>query len=444
MTKRNLLLSFLLIIAFFCFLLLTSYQLKDERPNVILIMADDMGFECLSSYGSLSYQTPVLDSLASKGIRFSNAISQPLCTPSRVKIMTGKYNFRNYEYFGYLNPNQKSFGHLFQDAGYKTCITGKWQLNGIYHDLKGNQDKNRPYHFGFDEYCLWQLTRNKQKGERYAKPLIEENGTEKRYGIDDYGPDIFVNYILNFIDRNKKQPFFIYYPMVLVHDPFVPTPDSPEWTDSSRRYENDTAYFDDMMSYTDKIIGKIAGKLKESGLDKNTLLIFTADNGTHRSVVTMTKDGPFQGGKGTTTDAGTRVPMVAYWPEYVKKPGVYEPLIEFSDFYATFSDLLKKNEPSDGQSFYQLLKNQEHVSRETAFVHYDPQWGKWVNQFAGRFVRTLKYKLYDNGTFYRLENDIKEEKPLQNNDLTTEEISIKNKLQQILDNKPAWEKTVAK
>jgi len=444
MTKRNLILSIILVFAFSSLLLFTSLQLKDDRPNVVLIMADDMGFECLSSYGSLSYQTPVLDSLASKGIRFNNAISQPLCTPSRVKIMTGKYNFRNYEYFGYLNPNQKTFGHLFQDAGYRTCITGKWQLNGIYHDLESNQDKDRPYQFGFDEYCLWQLTKNKQKGERYAKPLIEENGVEKSYGIDDYGPDIFVNYILNFIERNKKHPFFIYYPMVLVHDPFVPTPDSPEWKDSTRRYENDTAYFDDMMSYTDKIIGKIAGKLKESGLDNNTLFIFTGDNGTHRSIVTMTNDGPYRGGKGMTTDAGTRVPMVVYWPEYLKKSRVYEPLIEFSDFYATFSDLLNKSEPSDGKSFYTLLKNQEHVPRETAFVHYDPQWGKWVNQFAGRFVRTIKYKLYDNGAFYHLENDKREEKPIQDRELTKEEGTIKNNLQKILDNKPAWEKTVEK
>lgn len=442
MTNKNILLAVILVFAFSSLLLFTSLQLKDDRPNVILIMADDMGFECLSSYGSLSYQTPKLDSLANKGIRFTHAISQPLCTPTRVKIMTGKYNYRNYEYFGYLNPNQTTFAHLFKKAGYKTCIAGKWQLNGIYHNLEGNQDKNRPYELGFDEYCLWQLTKNKQQGERYAKPFIEENGKEKRYGINEYGPDIFTNYILNYIERNKHDPFFIYYPMVLVHDPFVPTPDSPEWQDSTRRYETDTAYFRDMMDYTDKIIGKIADKLKETGLDENTLLIFTADNGTHRSIVTMTKEGSYQGGKGMTTDAGTKVPMIAYWPRYIKKSVVYEPLVEFSDFFATFNEMLKLDEASDGQSFCSLVTNANHNQRKTAFVHYDPQWGNWVNQHAGRFARTISYKLYQNGSFYNLQSDPMEENPMGLEQMTDEQKKIRKQLQEILDNKPPWEKPV--
>ena len=102
----------------------------EDQPNVILIMADDMGYECLSVYGSLSYQTPNLDALASDGILFSRCISQPLCTPSRVKIMTGMYNYRNYDYFGNLNTEEYTFGNLMRDAGYATCISGKWQLNG--------------------------------------------------------------------------------------------------------------------------------------------------------------------------------------------------------------------------------------------------------------------------------------------------------------------------
>ena len=140
---------------------------QPSKPNVILIMADDIGYECLSINGSTSYKTPVLDSLANKGINFTKAISQPLCTPSRVKIMTGKFNFKNYEYFTYLNPKEKSFGNLFKENGYKTAIVGKWQLNGIAHKLKGFNDNTRPNHFGFDEYSLWQLTKVKKYGERF-------------------------------------------------------------------------------------------------------------------------------------------------------------------------------------------------------------------------------------------------------------------------------------
>ena len=104
---------------------------EENRPNIVLIMADDMGYETLGCNSSTEYKTPNLDRLASEGIRLTNCLSQSLCTPSRVKIMTGKYNFRNYEDFGYLNPKEKTFGNLLKEAGYATCIAGKWQLNGL-------------------------------------------------------------------------------------------------------------------------------------------------------------------------------------------------------------------------------------------------------------------------------------------------------------------------
>ena len=122
------------VLLFSLFILLSSCVKNKEQkrtPNVILILADDIGFEGLSVNGSLSYKTPFLDELASKGINFSNAISQPLCTPSRVKIMTGKYNYKNYDYFTHLNINEKTFGHLFREKGYKTAVVGKWQLNAL-------------------------------------------------------------------------------------------------------------------------------------------------------------------------------------------------------------------------------------------------------------------------------------------------------------------------
>ena len=123
------------------------------------------------------------------------------------------------------------------DAGYATCIAGKWQMNGISYKNKipAWDDATRPNHFGFDEYCLWQLTKNKKEGERYADPMIEQNGTVLETAEDSYGPDIFSNYVIDFIERHKDKPFFIYYPMVIVHDPFVPTPDSKSWPDKENR-----------------------------------------------------------------------------------------------------------------------------------------------------------------------------------------------------------------
>ncbi|MEX2566246.1 MAG: sulfatase-like hydrolase/transferase [Cyclobacteriaceae bacterium] len=144
----------------FLFFLITSIFISCKsgsdpgKPNIILIMADDMGYEGLSSYGSLSYNTPFLDSLAKEGIRFTQCISQPLCTPSRVKIMTGLFNYRNYNRFGHLGNDEYTFGNLAKEAGYVTCIAGKWQLNGLaYKDTINDwNDSSRPYRFGFDEY----------------------------------------------------------------------------------------------------------------------------------------------------------------------------------------------------------------------------------------------------------------------------------------------------
>ena len=240
---------------------------QSSKPNVILIMADDIGFECLSINGSVSYKTPVLDSLATHGINFTKAISQPLCTPSRVKIMTGKFNYKNYDYFTYLNPKEKSFGNLFKENGYKTAIVGKWQLNGIVHKLEGFDDNTRPNHFGFDEYSLWQLTKTKSYGERFANPYIEQNGKILPRDENAYGPDIVSNYAIDFIKRNRDQPFFIYYPMLLVHSPFVPTPDSPEWQSLDTRSKQENRFFIDMVAYMDKIVGKIVNELKNQGTD---------------------------------------------------------------------------------------------------------------------------------------------------------------------------------
>jgi arylsulfatase A len=132
-------------------------------------MADDFGYECIGANGSTSYQTPHIDKLAATGMRFEHCYSQPLCTPTRVQLMTGQYNIRNYVRFGLLDPKQTTFAHLFKQAGYTTGIVGKWQLGGGF---------DGPKHFGFDEYCLWQLTR---RPPRFANPGLEINGKEIDY-----------------------------------------------------------------------------------------------------------------------------------------------------------------------------------------------------------------------------------------------------------------------
>ena len=200
----------------------------DRQPNIILIMADDLGYETIGAYGSKMYQTPNLDKMAREGMMFSHCYAMPLCTPSRVQLMTGKYNFRNYIGFGLLDPAERTFGHLMQDAGYKTCVVGKWQLlgNKRQQELASGRIGSWPKKAGFDEYCLWQID---TLGSRYKHPVlsISSEGTRKFEG--GYGPDVFVEYIENFIEANSDKPFFLYYPMVITHDPFVPTPNHPDY-----------------------------------------------------------------------------------------------------------------------------------------------------------------------------------------------------------------------
>ncbi len=434
----------LVLLILVCFLV-SCQQGKEQaqgqkKPNIVLLMADDMGFECLSSNGSLSHNTPELDKLAAGGIKFNFAISQPLCTPSRVKIMTGKYNYRNYKAFTYLDVGEKTFGNYLRDAGYSTCVVGKWQLNGLNKNSEyQSTDKElyeRPLHFGFEEYCLWNFIGS--SGNRYADPKLIQNG-ELLMGLKNYyGPDVVSEYAMDFMERNKDNPFFLYYPMILVHSPFVPTPDSKEWQDENQRLKDEDRYFKDMVEYTDKIIHKLTVKIDELGLTENTIFIFTADNGTHYKLTTQTVDGPFRGGKGTMPDAGTHVPMIVYNPSMIPEPFEYNELFEFSDFLPSFLEMAGIPIPDevDGRSFYPLFSGKEQPQRETVFVHYDPLKAGGPERWYGRFVRNIEYKLYNNGRFYRVSQDPREKNPLSDAFLTSKETELKKAFQEELDSAP--------
>ena len=405
-----------------------------DKPNVILIMADDLGYEALGINGADEYNTPVLDSLAMNGINFQNAYSQPLCTPTRVKIMTGKPNYLNYEYFTYLNPNQKTFGNLFQENGYKTALAGKWQLNGVQFDLDNNQDLDRPYDFGFDEYCLWWL---RERGDRFANPNIVQNGEKLKMGIDDYGPDIFTDFIVDFINKNKDDPFFIYYPMALVHDPFLPTPDSNDWTDLDKRNNgNKPIYFSDMLTYMDKIVGRISNTLDKNKLD-NTILIFIGDNGTDTKVITLNNGEEIRGAKGSTIKYASNVPMIVNWKSKIKQGFNSKAMIDLTDFYATFEDILKSgNSNSYGKSLLPIFKKEDYKERDVLITYYDPIWGS-TNMGRGVYAQNKDFKLYKNGKFYNFSNDLYENKPLDIDNLTQGQSQVYLLLKTSLDTIPS-------
>jgi arylsulfatase A len=330
-------------------------------------MADDMGYEALSVNGSESCKSPNLDTLATQGLRFTNCFSNPICTPSRAKIMTGQYNVRNYVQFGLLDRGQTTFGHQLKAAGYATCIAGKWQLG---------KQADAPQHFGFEQSCLWQHTRSgRSKGDgknidrRFVNPMLEFNGKEKDFTGGEYGPQVCTDFICDFIDKNRKKPFLVYYPMILTHCPFDPTPDSTDWDPKrlgSTSYKGDRndpqRHFRDMVAYADKAVGQIVAQLEKSGVRENTLLIFTGDNGTDKPIVTPWNGTKVVGGKGSMTDEGTRVPMIASWPAGIRKPGrIVDDLVEFCDVMPTLCEVtgadLPRNYPGDGSSILPVLQD---------------------------------------------------------------------------------------
>lgn len=414
-----------------------------DRPNIILIMADDVSWEAFGCYGAQDYQTPHIDALAKKGVQFSQCYSTPICTTSRVMIMTGKYNFRNYTHFGYLNPQEKTFANLLQDAGYKTAVAGKWQLNGLSNNLPGHADMTRPNKAGFDEYCLWQLTKVRQaNGERFWSPPIEQNGRLVTAEENDgkYGPDLFCDFLCDFMSRNKQAPFFAYYPMVLVHNPFVPTPDTigdqPRTQAGNKLGKNKKQNFQAMVNYMDKIVGRIVAKTEDLGIADNTLILFTADNGTNTQIKSLWNGQTIRGGKGGMTDMGTHVPMVAYWKGHTVSGAVLNDLVDFTDVYPTLAATagieLQQTDPFDGRSFLPQLKGEPGDPRDTVFCHYEPYW----NKTSGQFARTAQYKLYRDGRFYEPPIDLEEKDDLSKTPVGQSQLAAKQHLQSVLDSAP--------
>lgn len=386
-------------------------QSNSTQPNIILIMADDLGYETLGCNGGESYKTPNLDKLAKEGIRFTQTYAMPLCTPSRVQLMTGKHNYKNYERFGYLNPKEKTFANYLHENGYRTAVAGKWQLEG---------DKETPGKFGFDEYMLWQL----EKGDfwrRYKAPKIIHNGKELDFPADSsvYGPDIFTDFITDFIDRPEKKPFFVYYPMALVHDPFQPAPSSSLYRKCDALSTNDTQHFSSMVSYMDGLIGKIYNHLKAINELENSVIIFTGDNGTDRRITSRFKGRDVKGGKGFATYYGTHVPLIVYGKDRFLKGAKNNNLIDFTDILPTILELGGLEVPEtmkiDGISFCSQLTGDFSNTRKVTFSDYNPKGRDFP---SARYAQTQKYKLYNDERFYDIHLDPEEKNPLEKDRLS--------------------------
>jgi len=407
---------------------LSSCFQSKQKPNIVLIMADDVGYEGFSCYGSSTYHTPHIDKLARTGIRFDHCYSTPLCTPSRVQMMTGKYNFRNYTEFGMLPQGETTFGNLFKEAGYRTCVAGKWQLVGHFEGSNYKGIGTHPKDAGFENYCLWQID---MLGSRYWNPVLNKDGENVENFEGQYGPDVICDYINNYIKRNKDDPFFVYYPMILPHFPFMRTPTtnpSPE-----EQFIDERKHFKEMVEYADNIVGRIVKNLNELGLRENTIVLFTGDNGTMRGISSLIGSRTIIGAKGLTTDAGTHVPLVANWKGNIPEGLVCDDLIDFTDFLPTLLDIADAKAPSgfvnDGRSFIPQLFGEKGNPRDWIFCHYDPRWG---NRPKRRYVQNKEWKLYGDGRIFNLKADILEENPLNRKQINADVQKIIKKFEDVL------------
>ncbi len=364
------------------------FRPQKGRPNVLLIMADDLGYECLGSYGGTSYNTTNLDALAASGMRFTNCFSTPKCSPSRVTIMSGRYTLRTTTIWGELPANEITFGHVLRDAGYATALAGKWQM------VLQKTDPGHLRRFGFQESAVWAW----HEGPRYYKPLIYQNDKIMANTKDKYGPDLYCDFLIDFIKTNQDKPFLAYYPMALTHWPKNDEPPGP----NGKHLD-----FKGMVEEMDRQVGKLTTTLDLLGLRDNTLILFTGDNGTPANVTSIIHGKKLNGGKAKLTDAGTRVPLLASWPGTIKAGTLNTDLIDFTDFMPTLADLAMTKVPQDrvidGQSFMAALTGKNPKPRQWVYTW----WG------GKEWLRNKDWKLYADGRLYHMKADATEQHPIK-------------------------------
>lgn len=407
-----------------------------ERKNIILIMADDSAADNYGCYGSTFFSTPRLDALAAGGARFTHCYSEPVCTASRVKIMTGRDNIRNYVAFGTLDKSETTFGTMMKNAGYATAIAGKWQLHG------GPNGSLAP-DCGFDTFCLWNYPGSSRS--RFWKPSIIRDGKLLKTTDDDYGPDLFTDYMVEFIEANKDQPFFAYYPMVLVHSPFVRTPDSkPE--EAGDKQSKALNHFRDMTAYADKCVGRIIDALEKNGLRENTVVIYTTDNGTGRSLKYPYKDEQRQGEKAYATDGGTHAPLIVNCPGTVPAGIVTDDLVDFSDVMPTLAQISGAAVPKvtlDGRSFWPQCLGKPGNPRDWIFQYYYPKFtqaakkhGQGVNTNEIAWAQNQHFKLYRDGSLYSVA-DRSESRLIESGTGSTSAEAARRMLQKAINSMPS-------
>ncbi len=362
-----------------------------KKPNIIFILADDLGLDGVGCYGSDDHKTPNIDKLATSGTRFETCYAAPLCGPSRCLLITGRYAFRTgglgNQSWGPAGPGAKSADEnpipkLLKQAGYATGMAGKWRQVG-----------ETPRDWGFDEY-----TTDPTAGGWYWQTKHLQNGPEITKPEGTYAGDVVHDFAIDFIRKHKEQPFFFYYSMHHVHGPILRTPDTAK--------DGKPDLYEDNIRYMDKQVGAVVAELEKLGLRESTLVIFSADNGTALSYPSKIGGRMINGKKASMLEGGSRVPFIASWPGVTPAGKVSKDIVSFADPHATFAELAGVKLPEgmkfDGRSFAPQLRGEKGTPREWAYVQLN---GKW-------FVREPGFKMDESAELFDMSDAPFVEKPI--------------------------------
>lgn len=453
----------------------TNDKQKNSKPNIIYILADDLGYGELGCYGQELIETPNIDRLAENGIRFTQHYSgSPVCAPSRCVLLTGKHTGHAYirgndewkergptwDYLEMFNDSTlegqrpipkgtPTIGRLLQQAGYKTGVVGKWGL-GAPHTAGIPNKQGFDFFYGYNcqrqAHTFYPLHLYKNENRVYLNNDTVKPGTRleidadpydiesyEKYSLNDYSADLMYGELINFMDKNKDVPFFMYWATPIPH---MPLQAPQKWVDHYVKkfgdedpYTGRKGYFPHryphaayaaMVSYLDEQVGLLVDKLKELGIYENTLIIFTSDNGPTFNGGTDSPwfnsggifDSQYGRGKGFLYEGGIRVPMIASWPGHISPGTTSDHISAFWDVMPTLCEITGTVPPddTDGISFLPSLlgkgKQVEHNHMYWEFPQYNGQQavrlGKWKGIRGNIFKGNREIELYN------LEEDIKE------------------------------------
>jgi len=394
-----------------------------QKPNIIFILADDLGIGSVSCYGADHFKTPNIDKLADSGIRFDHCYSSPLCGPSRALLMTGRYAFRTGMTSNQTGPRLKPANEIMtpkvlKTAGYVTAQVGKWAQLPL-----------QPGDWGFDEYLRFKGSGQYWNYQPTAR-TYNLNGKQVPLLDGEYLPDKMHNFAVDFIPPHKEQPFYLYYAMSHVHAAILPTPDSSP----ANKQLKQGAYplYQDNVAYMDKLVGKLIAELDRLKLREKTLLIFASDNGTARpfkEFCTINGGKQLSGCKATMLECGARVPMMVSWPGTTPAGKVSQNLISFCDFLPTLAQVAGAKLPEgvtiDGRPFTPMFYGQNSGDwlRDWIFVLLGRNW----------YDRELSWKLNQSGELFDMKNAPFTEPLVPVDTKDSNALAARKRLQTVLD-----------